>query len=196
MNIGTAPRQFTTGAQVLDNVKRTRNYFNSLRSPTFELEQQIVGLTKKLEGAAKEKESLEATISDLRRRLFLYEDPAKTGRVSIKSIQQIVAYHYGISITEICSARRTAPVVFPRQIAMYLAKVLTTGSYPEIGRSFGGRDHTTVLHACRTVTAKFETNPELRSIVNFLRDRLLQESTSRHEAGIAPDQQGAPPGVF
>jgi hypothetical protein len=69
----------------------------------------------------------------------------------IRRIQEVVANHFEISITDIRSARRTARVVLPRQIAMYLAKSLTLRSLVEIGRQFGGRDHTTVLHAVRKI---------------------------------------------
>ena len=72
-------------------------------------------------------------------------------RVKIEDIQRLVATHYNVSRTDILSTRRTANVVRPRQIAMYLSKVLTLRSLPEIGRRFGGRDHTTVLHAVRKI---------------------------------------------
>jgi chromosomal replication initiator protein len=68
-------------------------------------------------------------------------------RVRIEDIQRIVARHYNVSKTELLSNRRTRTIVKPRQVAMYLSKVMTPRSLPEIGRRFGGRDHTTVL-AC------------------------------------------------
>ncbi len=72
-------------------------------------------------------------------------------RVRIEDIQRIVARHYNVSKTELLSNRRTRTIVKPRQVAMYLSKVLTPRSLPEIGRRFGGRDHTTVLHAVRKI---------------------------------------------
>lgn len=72
-------------------------------------------------------------------------------RVKIETIQAVVAEHFNVTRADMMSARRTANVVRPRQIAMYLAKVLTLRSMPEIGRRFGGRDHTTVLHAVRKI---------------------------------------------
>ena len=69
----------------------------------------------------------------------------------IEDIQRVVARQYDVSRSDMLSARRTANVVRPRQIAMYLAKTLTLRSLPEIGRKFGGRDHTTVLHAVRKI---------------------------------------------
>lgn len=72
-------------------------------------------------------------------------------RIKIEEIQMAVARHYNVSRSDMLSARRTANVVRPRQIAMYLAKVMTLRSLPEIGRRFGGRDHTTILHAVRKI---------------------------------------------
>jgi chromosomal replication initiator protein len=72
-------------------------------------------------------------------------------RVRVDDILRIVAKHYNVTRADILSQRRTANVVKPRQIAMYLAKTLTLRSLPEIGRRFGGRDHTTVLHAVRKI---------------------------------------------
>jgi hypothetical protein len=71
--------------------------------------------------------------------------------ISVGEIMQVVCLTYGISRMDIISQRRTKAVVNPRQIAMYLAKTLTPRSLPEIGRLFGGRDHTTVLHAVRKI---------------------------------------------
>ncbi|MFO0998016.1 MAG: chromosomal replication initiator protein DnaA [Alphaproteobacteria bacterium] len=72
-------------------------------------------------------------------------------RVTIEEIQKRVAEHYNIRLSDMHSARRSRAVARPRQVAMYLAKQLTTRSLPEIGRKFGGRDHTTVMHAVRKV---------------------------------------------
>jgi chromosomal replication initiator protein len=77
--------------------------------------------------------------------------PQEPKRVKIEDIQRIVARHYNVSRSDLLSSRRTANVVRPRQVAMYLAKTLTLRSLPEIGRRFGGRDHTTVLHAVRKI---------------------------------------------
>lgn len=75
-------------------------------------------------------------------------------RVSVIDIQQKVCECYGISRVDLLSPRRTANIVGPRQVAMYLAKVLTTRSLPELGRRFGGKDHTTVLHAVRKIESR------------------------------------------
>jgi len=76
---------------------------------------------------------------------------ANDRRVTIEEIQKRVAEHFNIRLADMHSARRARAVARPRQVAMYLAKQLTSRSLPEIGRKFGGRDHTTVMHAVRKV---------------------------------------------
>ena len=95
-------------------------------------------------------------------------------RVKIEDIQRLVANHYNVSRADILSSRRTANVVRPRQIAMFLAKSLTLRSLPEIGRRFGGRDHTTVLHAVRKIEGMVNADTELAGEIEHLK-RMLQE---------------------
>lgn len=96
-------------------------------------------------------------------------------RVRIEDIQRIVARHYNVSKTELLSNRRTRTIVKPRQVAMYLSKVLTPRSLPEIGRRFGGRDHTTVLHAVRKIEDLCGSDTKLAQELEFLR-RLINEA--------------------
>ena len=98
---------------------------------------------------------------------------ANERRVSIEEIQKRVAEHFNIRQSEMASERRARAVARPRQIAMYLAKQLTSRSLPEIGRKFGGRDHTTVLHAVRKIEELKETDAALAEDVELLR-RMLQ----------------------
>ena len=100
--------------------------------------------------------------------------PVEPKRVRIEDIQRIVARQYNVSRADLLSSRRTANVVRPRQVAMYLAKVLTLRSLPEIGRRFGGRDHTTVLHAVRKIEALVARDTALSEEVESLK-RQLQE---------------------
>jgi len=89
-------------------------------------------------------------------------------QVSIENIQKTVADYYKIRVSDMHSKKRTRAVARPRQVAMALAKELTQLSLPEIGSNFGGRDHTTVLHACRQIGRLRENVPELNHDVNFL----------------------------
>ena len=100
--------------------------------------------------------------------------PMEPKRVKIEDIQRVVARQYNVSRSDLLSSRRTANVVRPRQVAMYLAKTLTLRSLPEIGRRFGGRDHTTVLHAVRKIEALVSKDVSLSDEVELLK-RLLQE---------------------
>lgn len=95
-------------------------------------------------------------------------------RVRIEDIQRVVARHYNVSKADLLSARRTRTIVRPRQIAMYLAKVLTPRSLPEIGRRFGGRDHTTVLHAVRKIEGMIEMDKTLGDEIELLK-RMIDE---------------------
>ncbi|MBE01628.1 chromosomal replication initiator protein DnaA [Marinobacter lutaoensis] len=91
-------------------------------------------------------------------------------QVSIDNIQRTVAEYYKIKVADLLSKRRTRTVTRPRQVAMALAKELTNHSLPEIGDAFGGRDHTTVLHACKKIQELQETDPGIREdYQNFMR---------------------------
>ena len=100
--------------------------------------------------------------------------PQEPKRIKIEDIQRVVARQYNVSRSDLLSSRRTANVVRPRQVAMYLAKTLTLRSLPEIGRRFGGRDHTTVLHAVRKIEALVAKDAALSEEVESLK-RQLQE---------------------
>jgi chromosomal replication initiator protein len=91
--------------------------------------------------------------------------------VSIQRIQETVSERFGLSVTELCSARRSQAVAYPRQVAMYLSRELTDSSLPKIGKEFGGRDHTTVIHATSKIAGLIR---EDRSVYN-----LVQELTAR-----------------
>ena len=98
---------------------------------------------------------------------------ANDRRVTIDEIQKRVAEHYNIRLADMHSARRARAVARPRQVAMYLAKQLTSRSLPEIGRKFGGRDHTTVMHAVRKVEELKTIDSSFADDVELLR-RMLE----------------------
>ena len=95
-------------------------------------------------------------------------------RVRIEDILRIVSRHYKVPRNDLLSSRRSRDVVRPRQIAMYLAKALTSRSLPEIGRRFGGRDHTTVLHSVRKVEQMMKDDGDLCQEIELLK-RMLEE---------------------
>jgi chromosomal replication initiator protein len=95
----------------------------------------------------------------------------EAAEVSIKRIQDLVAERFGLSLDELCGEKRSQNIVYPRQVAMYLSRELTDSSLPRIGKEFGGRDHTTVIHATQKVSRLIR---EDRSVYN-----LVQELTAR-----------------
>ena len=110
-------------------------------------------------------------VEDLLSHIYRSGEPK---RVRIEDIQRIVARHYNVSKSELLSNRRTRTIVKPRQVAMYLAKVLTPRSLPEIGRRFGGRDHTTVLHAVRKIEGLTGSDVKLAQEIELLK-RLIND---------------------
>jgi chromosomal replication initiator protein len=98
--------------------------------------------------------------------------PQEPKRIKIEDIQRVVARQYNVSRSDLLSSRRTANVVRPRQVAMYLAKTLTLRSLPEIGRRFGGRDHTTVLHAVRKIEGLVGNDTSLAQEIEGLKRQL------------------------
>jgi chromosomal replication initiator protein len=100
--------------------------------------------------------------------------PTDPRRIRVEDILRVVSKHYNVTRADLLSSRRTANVVRPRQIAMYLAKVLTLRSLPEIGRRFGGRDHTTVLHAVRKIEGLVQGDKVLAEEVDVLKRMLME----------------------
>lgn len=98
----------------------------------------------------------------------------RTSAQQIRAIMKVVSLEYGTSPDELMSERRTANIVLPRQIAMYLAKKTTLRSLPHIGRRFGGRDHTTVLHAVRKIERLTASDPDLAATIARLEAQLSQ----------------------
>lgn len=92
--------------------------------------------------------------------------------ITMPRIQEIVASHFGIKVADIKGKRRSRAVTFPRQIAMYLSRELTDASLPRIGEEFGGRDHTTVMHACDKIRKDMDSDAAFASTVQSLIDRI------------------------
>ncbi len=92
--------------------------------------------------------------------------------ISIDAIQKKVAEHFDIRLADMTSKRRPENIAFPRQIAMFLSRQMTESSLSTIGEAFGGRDHGTVLHACRQVKDRMEVDPNVRQVVSYLEKQL------------------------
>ena len=91
---------------------------------------------------------------------------AKEKEVSIETVQKTVSKYFSVSVADITSKKRTKLVLFPRQVSMFLCRKLAGASYPMIGMRFGGKDHTTVLHACKIIEKRSKKDEELRDIIN------------------------------
>jgi chromosomal replication initiator protein len=93
-------------------------------------------------------------------------------RISIDAIQKVVAEHFMLKIAQLKEKSNTRTIAYPRQIAMYLVKELTTSSLPEIGRAFGGKHHTTVLHSIHKIERLRESDQDFNRLVHKLIDSL------------------------
>jgi len=94
--------------------------------------------------------------------------------ISIEVIQKKVAEHFDIRLADMTSKRRPENIAFPRQVAMFLSRQMTESSLSRIGEAFGGRDHGTVLHACRLVKDRMEIDPNVRQVVSYLEKQLMR----------------------
>ena len=95
--------------------------------------------------------------------------------ITVDKIQNTVSNYFNIALSEMLSQRRSRPLARPRQIAMYLAKKMTSRSLPEIGRRFANRDHTTVIHAVKTITRLSEQDDEMKKNINQIKSLLLEQ---------------------
>ncbi len=95
--------------------------------------------------------------------------------ITVDKIQNVVSNYFNIPLSDMLSQRRSRPLARPRQIAMYLAKKMTTRSLPEIGRRFANRDHTTVIHAVKTIVRLSEQDDEMKKNINHIKSLLLEQ---------------------
>ena len=95
--------------------------------------------------------------------------------ITVDKIQNVVSNYFNIPLSEMLSQRRSRPLARPRQIAMYLAKKMTARSLPEIGRRFANRDHTTVIHAVKTISRLSEQDDEMKKNINQIKSLLLEQ---------------------
>jgi len=106
-------------------------------------------------------------------------DPVARGVVTVAAIQSLVAQAYALSTEELLGEDRSARVVWPRQLAMFLAREHTGATFPALGRAFGGRNHTTVMNACRRAADRIAADAEVSQTVRRLTDRLRDPDADR-----------------
>jgi len=121
-----------------------------------------------LTGKEVNRDALESLLRDA-----LHEEARRT--ITIEAIQKKVAEHFDIRIADMTSRRRPQNVAFPRQVAMYISRVLTDRSLSDIGESFGGRDHGTVMHACKLIEKRSAKDQGLRQVVSYLEQSLQRQ---------------------
>jgi chromosomal replication initiator protein len=92
--------------------------------------------------------------------------------ISLDEIEAAVATKFHVKVSDMKSKRRSKTLVHPRQIAMYLCRELTDASFPEIGRHFGGKDHTTIMHACKQIARARESDTELQATLQSLKEQI------------------------
>ena len=92
--------------------------------------------------------------------------------ITLEDVQEVVAGRFNVKISELKSKRRTKTLVHPRQIALFLVRELTDSSFPEIGREFGGKDHTTIIHACRQIEKALDEDTTLQATIESLKDEI------------------------
>ncbi|MCK4260495.1 MAG: chromosomal replication initiator protein DnaA [Halanaerobiales bacterium] len=97
---------------------------------------------------------------------------AKPREISIKLIQEVITEYYGLKLKDMTSKARTQSIAFPRQIAMYISRELTDSSLPQIGEKFGGRDHTTVIHAYNKISGKLEQDRSFKNIIDKIIEKI------------------------
>ncbi len=144
------------------------------------LANKITNNVREMEGALN-RLAVHASIQESEISVDLVKDVLKdllrtnSRKITIDEIQKKVVEHYNIKLSDMHSPRRSRSVARPRQVAMYLSKSITTRSLPEIGRKFGGRDHTTVIHAIKTIEEIMVNDPNLAEDIELL-TRILQTS--------------------
>ena len=148
-----------------------------VRSNIRELEGALIRIVafSSLTGTPLTVDSARATLKDILNKADI-ERP-----ITIELIQEVVAKQFNLEVRELKSKRRTDAIAWPRQIAMYLARTLTELSTTEIGETFGGKDHTTVLHACEKVKLKLAESPFVSSLVNKITQEIKNESSESND---------------
>lgn len=195
-SIEITPTDFELRLAILETkakqIARERPGFTLNTQAAHFMAQRIATNTRELEGALSrvvlQSEGKPITIENLNQWLadFLR---AYDRRVTIDEIKKKVAEHYGLKTADLESPNRSRSIVRPRQIAMFLGRLLTPRSYPEIGRRFGNRDHTTVMHAVETIQRLTAMDPAFADEVEQLRLSIRNWPTDGASGGLRPGAQ-------
>ncbi len=155
-------------AEQLDVPDQVLRYIaESIKTNIRELEGALVRLVA---FSSLRQQNIDMELADEALRDLLPQQSSEPLRIS--GIQNTIADYYDLSVDDLKGRRRTQAIVFPRQVAMYLCRLLTEFSLPQIGEEFGGRDHSTVIHACNKIEDKLEGDPRLQSTLQELKRQL------------------------
>ena len=159
-------------SQFKENISLSDEVINYIASESKTNVRELIGVLNRVIAFSRVHNKI-LTISDCKN---ILKDVFNQIRViTVDKIQNIVSNYFNIALSEMLSQRRSRPLARPRQIAMYLAKKMTTRSLPEIGRRFANRDHTTVIHAVKTITRLSEQDDEMKKNIIQIKSLLLEQ---------------------
>ena len=173
---------FETRVAIL--TKKAQAMHLTLNAPTIEfLAQRVTRNVRRMEGAlnriAGYQQLLHTTnlsLDKIEEILYDIFQEELAAQITIEDIQKQICDFYHVSMADLLSKKRPATVAFPRQVAMYLCRILTSVPLKEIGAAFGGRDHGTVIHACKAVEATLQQEPTTKRTLQFLQQKLIRKN--------------------
>ena len=158
--------------QFKENIKLNEEVINYIATESKTNIRELIGVLNRVIAFSRV-HNKELTINDCKS--ILRDVFSQIRVITVDKIQNIVSNYFNIGLSEMLSQRRSRPLARPRQIAMYLSKKMTTRSLPEIGRRFANRDHTTVIHAVKTITRLSEQDDEMKKNINQIKSLLLEQ---------------------
>ena len=159
-------------SQFKENINLSEDVINYIAAESKTNIRELIGVLNRVIAFSRVHNKI-LTISDCKN--ILRDVFNQTRVITVDKIQNVVSNYFNIALNEMLSQRRSRPLARPRQIAMYLAKKMTTRSLPEIGRRFANRDHTTVIHAVKTITRLSEQDDEMKKNIIQIKSLLLEQ---------------------
>ncbi len=158
--------------QFKENINLTDDVINYIANEAKTNIRELIGILNRVIAFSRVHNKI-LTVSDCRN--ILKDVFSQIKVITVDKIQNVVSNYFNIPLSEMLSQRRSRPLARPRQIAMFLAKKMTNRSLPEIGRRFANRDHTTVIHAVKTINRLSEQDDEMKKNINQIKSLLLEQ---------------------
>ncbi len=158
-------------SQFKENISLSEDVINYIANESKTNIRELIGILNRVIAFSRVHNKI-LTVSDCKN--ILKDVFSQIKVITVDKIQNVVSNYFNIPLSDMLSQRRSRPLARPRQIAMYLAKKMTTRSLPEIGRRFANRDHTTVIHAVKTITRLSEQDDEMKKNINQIKGLLLE----------------------